>query len=349
MFLTLNQFDTALRQIDYSKNTYGSTHNKSLYFKAIKTETDYRMKFIVVIDLVSARLYTEEGVEALKQWVCAQFEYATPEDVLVVGIGTDVMNNLKAKNFILCTRRTQKVLWKKTSEDFKEEFDIVKSVLAENKRIDEHVDAAYGPLYQTSSQFIVYIIIALTMYAHFSLTNGNGSEYGISAVDVFKNGDSYRLITYMFTHGNLYHLVSNCFSLFLLGKAYAKRRNAFDFSIVYLGSGILSGIISISTAMLVTNRPESITVGASGAVFAILGALVMNVLKDESSRGARKSYVKYAALVIVTNLFGTNVDHVCHIAGFLSGMLLENILVQVDTLYYLDKFIKTSDKRKVKL
>ena len=317
-----------------------------------KTEGDMGkryMKLVVVAELVRSNILTNEGIDYLKQWACSQYENLSANDVLVIGLCDSSLKMLRANNLILMDKYVSKLYTKKFDEMFTAEFNAVKEYLKDTDRKIKHRKADLGPVYNSHTTAIVYAIIAVMLYAHFAWTNANGVLYGISAIDVFKNGESYRLISYLFTHGNLLHLVSNCFSLFLMGRAYAKRRNAFDFIIVFLGSGILSGIISISASMYFTDTPEKITVGASGAIFAMLGALVANVFLENGSTQTKKAYFKYAVIVIAMNLVGVNVDHVCHIGGFISGIILEYILFKADELHYVTEYIETRDKKRIRL
>lgn len=346
MYVGINHYDGLFQSLKYNYSSYSTTF-RHIYYKMVPKGDSYVTKIVIIADLDKSHIYTEEGVESMKQAIACQYESVEPSDVFVIGIGSNKAKGLKNKNLILKDFISSGILYKNYDSLYEEEAEAVLEHAKDIKREELHRRAAFGPLYGVYGTTIAYLFTAAIFISHLLWTQENHVLYGLSAVDVFKNGDSYRLFTYMFTHGNLYHMVSNCISMMILGSSYAKRRNSLDFSIVFIGSGILSGIMTILSSMLITNNPEKVTVGASGAIFALLGALVMSIMLDPSTKGRRSSYIKYAAFVIIINLFGTNVDHVCHMTGFLSGMFLEFVLNYSDNIYYLRKYVETRDRKKV--
>ena len=80
----------------------------------------------------------------------------------------------------------------------------------------------------------------------------------------------WTIITSMFVHGGFFHIFANMITLYFFGTYLSRLTGENKFLIVYFGGGILGGILYVLLA-----SPFSIAVGASGAVFALGGALAM--------------------------------------------------------------------------
>lgn len=91
-----------------------------------------------------------------------------------------------------------------------------------------------------------------------------GALYGPYAVG---EGEWWRLFTAMFLHGGMTHLLMNMFSLYLVGRGTEMYFDRKSYVSIYLFSGLLGGLVSLYI------HPESVGVGASGAIFGVFGAL----------------------------------------------------------------------------
>jgi membrane associated rhomboid family serine protease len=178
--------------------------------------------------------------------------------------------------------------------------------------------------------------------AYFSLTQS--SE--VLGLDYLKARDSgagfgyetYRYITYMFVHAGIIHLLSNMISLYYFGKNYLRKRNSFEMLFVFILGGALAGIIASYVNPILTKT--TMTVGASGAIFALLGGTIEAHIRDEEENITRKLF-KYAIITLVYSALGRNVDNVCHLAGFAAGFLIQWILEGFAIQEKLSKISKT--------
>ena len=90
---------------------------------------------------------------------------------------------------------------------------------------------------------------------------------GMSVNGLIAQGEWWRVITSMFLHGGFMHVLFNMFSLFLFGPELEKIADKIRFLTIYFLSGIFG-----SAATFVTQDAFYASVGASGAIFGILGA-----------------------------------------------------------------------------
>jgi membrane associated rhomboid family serine protease len=141
---------------------------------------------------------------------------------------------------------------------------------------------------------------------------------GIATVGV-AHGEWWRLISAAFLHYGPFHLAINMYSLFFAGTLLEHVIGRWRFALLYLGSGIAgsAGAILIS--------PDSVTVGASGAIFGILGALF--VLER---RGSIMTGGQVAGLIVLNLIFTFAVSNISvggHIGGLIGGVVLMWLLV----------------------
>ena len=110
-----------------------------------------------------------------------------------------------------------------------------------------------------------------------------------AAIDV--QGEWYRLVTAMFLHGSLLHLLFNMLALYWLGTIVEQALGTWRFLLIYFVSGIAG-----SAGALALSGPFEVTVGASGAIYGIMGALLVLEYR------ATGTFAGQALALIVVNL-----------------------------------------------
>ena len=141
-------------------------------------------------------------------------------------------------------------------------------------------------------------------------------------MSIVEDGSYYRLITSMFLHVDTGHLFNNMIILYFVGEIVEKRMGHLPYAILYFLSGIAGGVLSMGYELLSGNYTSS--VGASGAVFGVEGALLLLVLLHHG----RLESVTLGKLVfvIVFSLYcgftSTDVNNAAHIGGVLMGFAL---------------------------
>jgi len=130
----------------------------------------------------------------------------------------------------------------------------------------------------------------------------------------------WRLFTAMFLHGGMTHLLMNMFSLYLIGRGAEMYFDTKSYLSIYLFSGLLGGLASLYM------HPDSVGVGASGAIFGIFGALAGFFLANRDKIASHsKAFMKDFAIIIGINLvigFSIpSVDVSAHVGGLLVGII----------------------------
>ncbi|MCF6244811.1 MAG: rhomboid family intramembrane serine protease [Sulfurovum sp.] len=130
----------------------------------------------------------------------------------------------------------------------------------------------------------------------------------------------WRLGTAMFLHGGMTHLLMNMFSLYLIGRGFESYFDTKSYIAIYIFSGILGSLVSLYM------HPQSVGVGASGAIFGVFGGLTGFFLAHrEHIKEHTKAFMKDFAIIIGINLvIGLSipsVDMSAHIGGLVAGFI----------------------------
>ena len=140
-----------------------------------------------------------------------------------------------------------------------------------------------------------------------------------------QNHEYWRLVAAMFLHGNVIHWLVNSWSLYQLGMLYEAMFGKARFTAVYLITGLCA---SITSAFYLTDRAS---VGASGAVFGILGAFIFSIRRsqwrhEKWTQGLTRQLVFWGLLNLVIGASFTIIDNKAHIGGLISGLILGLLL-----------------------
>jgi rhomboid protease GluP len=154
-----------------------------------------------------------------------------------------------------------------------------------------------------------------------------GANYGPYTL----SGQWWRLLASVFIHGGLLHIAFNMWCLWNLGRLAESVYGHWTFAVVYLISGLSASLMSVAWHFPI---PVS-SVGASGAIFGIAGALIASFYLGEFSmpRAAMSGMLRSVATFVAYNLFfgavmaGT--DNAAHVGGLLMGLLLGALIAKV--------------------
>ena len=174
---------------------------------------------------------------------------------------------------------------------------------------------------------VTYILIGFTacVYLAQALTKWKTGLDIPMAVGAKVNGyiiyrhQYWRLITPVFLHASITHILFNMYALFTLGPSLEKYYGHFDFLRFYFICGFTGNVLSFVAA------PQTVSVGASTALFGLIGAQAMFIYKNRRILRNYKTALRNIAFVLVINLaIGLNggIDNWGHLGGLLGGTLL---------------------------
>ncbi|MCL1936320.1 MAG: rhomboid family intramembrane serine protease [Defluviitaleaceae bacterium] len=178
------------------------------------------------------------------------------------------------------------------------------------------------------------IIIAINMYIHIYVylnggqTTENLIRFGASTSlqHIVKTGEWYRLFTSTFLHINFMHLLFNMQALLSFGAKVQKSFGIFLFIIIYILTGLASSGLS-----LFFRNPQVISLGASGSVFGIMGALLVILYFERKKTLAGSNWNSILFLIFINlawgfSQFSGNIDNAGHIGGLVAGIILAFVL-----------------------
>jgi membrane associated rhomboid family serine protease len=147
------------------------------------------------------------------------------------------------------------------------------------------------------------------------------TTYGAKDNTLILQGQYWRFITPIFLHVNALHVGLNMFNLLILGVFLERILGHFRFLFIYLVTGVIGVIASFYFA------PQEISVGASGAIFGLVGAYSTFVLvhRRAFSYGGIPSLLWLLVIIGINlsiGLFVQNVDNYAHLGGLISGCVL---------------------------
>lgn len=162
-----------------------------------------------------------------------------------------------------------------------------------------------------------------------SLAEGNMSAFifyngGAYWRLIFEEKEVYRLFTCMFLHFSADHLINNMVTLAIIGQQSERFLGHLRFVIIYLLSGIGASIMSSIYYMNNMHNEIALSAGASGAIFGILGALIIVTLlyKEYRKQIHPVNIIILAFLSISNGLLLDTVDNVGHISGLMFGIII---------------------------
>ncbi|MFX1252393.1 MAG: rhomboid family intramembrane serine protease [Promethearchaeota archaeon] len=123
----------------------------------------------------------------------------------------------------------------------------------------------------------------------------------------------YQLITAMFVHFHIIHLLSNLVFLMIFGLRLEELRSSRTVLIVYILAGLGGNLLSLIAG------PLLISAGASGAIFGIFGANLM-ILRDSYREGAKTAIIIGVFYFIIS--IGANTNILSHFGGLIVGLVL---------------------------
>ena len=157
---------------------------------------------------------------------------------------------------------------------------------------------------------------------------------GLVPYYVTEYNEYHRLIAAMFLHGSLLHFLANAIiGIYVLSGGLEKLVGSLKFFGIYMLGGIGASFI-----VLFTNDPISLTIGASGAIFAVLGSLLYIIIyRGDLLTLQDKQTIK--TLIILNFIFtfiGGNISIAGHLGGFATGFVLSYLFIRRNVFKVLD-------------
>jgi len=187
-------------------------------------------------------------------------------------------------------------------------------------------------LWQMSPVNTVIIIVNVVVFAVLTFLGNTTDvqfmyEHGANFWPaVIEKHEYYRLLTCTFIHFGISHLFNNMLVLAYIGDNLERALGKVKYLIVYLAAGIGSSAVSAVWSMF--KDEYSVSGGASGAIFGVVGALLVIVIKNRGQLEdlSSRQLMLFAVFSIYHGVTSAGIDNMAHISGFIIGALLGGLL-----------------------
>ena len=170
------------------------------------------------------------------------------------------------------------------------------------------------------------LLICVVMYIILGINSNNFLNIGINSLVDFggnnlllvQSGEIWRIISAAFLHVSLIHLLVNMYSLVIIGTQVETFIGKLKFLFIYLISAIVGSLLS-----LIFNEVNIVSVGASGAIFGLMGALLYfgYHYRLYLSEAIKNQIIPVIVLNLILGFMVSGVDNAAHIGGLIGGYL----------------------------
>ena len=180
-------------------------------------------------------------------------------------------------------------------------------------------------IFSYKQPIVTYIIMAICIILFILMELSGGStnsqtllKYGANLDVLVKNGEYYRLFTCIFLHIGIMHLLCNMYSLYIIGREVENLFGKIKYIIIFILSGIFGSIMSLAFTH------NTISAGASGAIFGLLGVLLYFGMHYRTYLGEaiKRSIIPIIVVNLIIGFFAEGIDLAAHIGGLVGGILL---------------------------
>ena len=177
--------------------------------------------------------------------------------------------------------------------------------------------------------YITIFLVAVNILIFIICTFTDDLLYNIgafSASTFLEDKNYYRILVSIFLHWDIQHLASNMLVLYYLGEVVEKHFGRLAYTVIYLLSGICGNLLSIQHELHTEANIRS--VGASGAIFGIMGALVVMVFIHKGrlrqiSMGRLIFMITYS---LYSGFIASDVNNAAHIGGLAGGLAIAALI-----------------------
>ena len=199
-------------------------------------------------------------------------------------------------------------------EFFKLTEDMNQNTMKKEKKLEK--------IFSPKKPVVTYILIVLNLMVFlYGVLHGNDELINMfgNNYELVQNGEFYRLLTCMFVHADIMHILFNMIALYSIGPVVERYYGKSKFLLIYLVSGLLGSIFS---GVFMT--ADSISIGASGAIFGLLGSICYFTYYYRATLQGilRGSIMPVIIINLVIGFISSSIDLSAHIGGLIGGILI---------------------------
>lgn len=339
-------FDMKFEELEIFFNEYG--YNKipsnlpefTFFFRAERTFVNV----FHVVDYRSGLYISEDQYSHLKETIIAFFKEKHVEEVHILSLlicadaskakqlcGNDpfcwIIDPLENRLIVHETQTADFYGMRGQLEDFL--YKIAVGAYKEQDTAEQNITVGRRKFTQIWSTYITFLLVVCNVVLFIICTFTGEMVYNIGAFSVMNligEGGWYRLISSMFLHWDIGHLVSNMLILYYIGSVVERKMGHIPYLVLYLMSGLAGNILSAGYELYTSEF--MISAGASGAIFGVEGALIVQVLlsRGKIEHMTLGRVVFAVAFSLYCGFTDSNINNAAHLGGVMMGFALAAII-----------------------
>ena len=195
---------------------------------------------------------------------------------------------------------------------------ITSDINEHNKQDAKKINAIFKNKFPMITYWLIAVNVILyvipILFGQYNDLINNYSVWG----PAIREGQYYRLLTGIFLHGGILHLLFNCYALYVIGSQVENFLGRIKFAIIYLVAGISGALFSVIFG------GNFASIGASGAIFGLMGALVYFGYHYRVYLGTvvKSQIIPLIVLNLLLGFCVSGIDNFAHIGGLIGGTLM---------------------------
>jgi len=183
----------------------------------------------------------------------------------------------------------------------------------------------FNQTFKKKTPYLTYFLILLNVLIFFGTTLFGTYDTVLNQFCLYgplvRLGEWYRLFSSQFLHGDVFHLLFNCYALYVLGPQIESYLGHVKFLTIYLFAGVIGDLLSMSFSSYAS-------IGASGAIFGLLGSLLYFGYHYRLYLGTvlKSQIIPLILLNLIYGFLVTGIDNAAHIGGLIGGVLMTALL-----------------------
>ncbi|MDO5477775.1 MAG: rhomboid family intramembrane serine protease [Clostridia bacterium] len=173
---------------------------------------------------------------------------------------------------------------------------------------------------------LTLIAVNVVIFLVISLLNLRGSDF-TALLSMHRgavaSGQIYRVITSIFTHEDLFHLLSNCYALYIYGMMLEPAVGKIKFLLIYFSGGLLGNLLTFAFM-------RNPSIGASGAIFGLLGAVIaIYYINPTAMNRMMMKNVLFCVMLTTLYSFTGGINNIAHFGGMFGGYMMTCVCIGV--------------------
>lgn len=240
------------------------------------------------------------------------------EDKLIDNYKVDSLKDIRQDDNLAGLFPKLKTLTLKKTDDVENFIKLTNDINEKSEADNKEYERIFKPKRIVITNILV--VLNIIMFA-LTMTIPKLANMFILNPTAIRNGEVYRLLTSTFMHASILHLVFNMYALSIIGKQVETFLGKSKFLLVYLFSGLTGSLLSCA----ITN---SYSLGASGAIFGLMGSLLYFGYHYRLYLGSVLLGQIFPVIVInlVIGYITPSIDNAAHIGGLVGGLFLSMAL-----------------------